>query len=99
MMNAHWTDRLCRSLDRWRQSTIGPIEEEELRARAEITSAFRIPSAPQLRPGLNREILNVGRATPPISLNRPGQICGTSGRANREVISARTLTLTLVQTI
>ncbi len=63
-----------------------------LRVRAEITSAFRIPSAPHLRLELNREILNVARATPRILLNPSNQICGTSGRAKREVIFARTLT-------
>ena len=63
----------------------------DLRIRAEIISDFRIPSAPHLRLGLNLEILTVGQTTLPISLNRPSQICGTSGRANREVISARTL--------
>ena len=52
-----------------------PVPDEcPLRARAKITSAFRIPSAPHLRLGLNLEILNVGTATPPIPLNRPIQI-------------------------
>jgi len=54
-----------------------------------MTSCFRIPSAPHLRLFLNPEILNVARATPRISLNRKSQICGTSGRVNREVIFER----------
>ena len=62
-----------------------------VRVRARITSAFRIPSAPHLWLELNREILNVAQATPRISLNPSSQICGTSGRAKREVILARTL--------
>ena len=47
---------------------------ENLRVRARITSAFRIPSAPHLRFELNHEILNVARATPRISLNPSNQI-------------------------
>ena len=61
------------------------------RSRARITSVFRIPSARHLRLGLNLEILNVARATPAISLNRPTQICGPPGRAIPEVIPARAL--------
>lgn len=52
----------------------------KLRARAESTSAFRIPYAQHLWLGLNREILNVARATSAISLNPTTQICGTFGR-------------------
>ncbi len=69
-------------------SASGPIS---LRVRARITPAFRIPSAQRLRLGLNQKILNVGKATPPTFLNRPSQICSTSGRAKPEIILARTL--------
>ncbi len=62
-----------------------------LRVRARVPSTFRIPSAPHLRFELKREILNVARATPRISLNPSKQICGTSGRAKPEFTLARTL--------
>ena len=62
-----------------------------LRARARTTSRFRIPPAPHLRLALNREKLNVGRATPRFSLNRASQIYGTVGPEFQEVILARAL--------
>ncbi|MFN2332951.1 MAG: VOC family protein [Wenzhouxiangellaceae bacterium] len=62
-----------------------------LRVRATITSHFRIPLARRLRLLLGREILNVGPATPAVSLGRRNHIQRTTGRANWEVIVARTL--------
>ena len=67
------------------------------RPRARITSGFRISAAPTptpaaagagpyLRLDLNLEILNVGKATPPISLNWTNRICSTSGREFPEPI-------------
>jgi len=44
-----------------------------------------------LQPPLNLEILNVGTATPAVSLNRVGQIYPKSGRKFCEVILAQTL--------
>ena len=89
-----WSFDLCLSALFGRTNKVGvqqSVKNLSLRVRARITSAFRIPAAPQLRPGLNRKILSVGQATLPILLNRPDQICGTSGRAKQEVIFARTL--------
>ena len=63
----------------------------DLRARAKITSHFRIPLARRLRPLLGREILNVSPATLAVSLGRRNHIRRTTGRANREVIFARAL--------
>ena len=75
----------------------------ELRIHERITPHFRIPSVPTpipaaagtgpyLRLDLNREILNVARATPTVSLNRANQICNTSGREFHGLILSKTLT-------
>ncbi len=66
------------------------------RAHSKITSGFHIPSASHLRFALNRNVLNVARATPRILLNRASQICGTSGRAIRRVVFERALRFTAV---
>jgi len=47
--------------------------------------------ARRLRSLLGREILNVGPATPAVSLGRRNRIRRTTGRANSEVIVARAL--------
>ena len=75
----------------------------EPRVHERITPNFRIPSVPTpipaaagtgpyLRLDLNREILNVAQATPPVSLNRANQICSTSGREFHGLILSQTLT-------
>jgi len=58
------------------------------RARATVTTGFRIPLAHRLRPLLGREILNVGPATPAVSLGRRNHIRRTTGRATSAVIVA-----------
>ena len=63
--------------------------EFDLSDCAKITSHFGIPSSGHLRPPLNREILNVDRATPAVSLNRVGQIYPKYGRQICEVILAQ----------
>ncbi len=56
--NGLLTTRYCASLRPNRRSPIAN-RKFQLRARARITSHFGIPSSGQLRPPLNREILNV----------------------------------------
>ena len=51
-----------------------------LKASERKIPRFRIVTAPHLRLALNREILNVTRATPAASLNRVSQIYGTVTR-------------------
>jgi len=66
-----------------------------LRARAEITSHFRIPSSGHPGPILKRKILNVVPATPAVLRLRIDPIRPKSGREFRELISARALSARL----
>jgi len=62
-----------------------------LRTIAKITSHFGIPSLGYLRQPLNREILNVAKATPAVSLNPVSRIYPKSKRQFCEVILAKPL--------
>ncbi len=62
-----------------------------LRARAKITSHFRIPSSCHLGPIFTRTILNVGFATPAVVLPQIAPIWHKAGSEFLEVIFARTL--------
>jgi len=62
-----------------------------LGVREEVTPRSRIPSSGHLRPTLNREILFVGRATPPVSPNRAKRTWPEYGREYRGLVSSQTL--------
>jgi hypothetical protein len=60
-----------------------------LRARAKITSNFRIPSSGHLGPIFTHTIFNVDHATLPVMLPQIDPICHKSEREFWEVIFAR----------
>jgi len=69
----------------------GGVMRIRLRARAKITSHFRISSSGHLRPIFTHTILNVGLPTLAVVLPQVDPICPKSEREFCEVIFARAL--------